>query len=97
MLVYEKRVKAPFKIDIAENLIEKIKGANQHDMEADLPDCFRLYPQLFSQVQAGLNMQYDADKNEHYALVNQANYNKFVPVRSMVDVLWDNHKYLSEK
>ena len=44
MLVYEKRVKVPFKIDIYREDIEKIKGGCGLD---ELPNCYKLYPGLY--------------------------------------------------
>lgn len=45
MLVYEKRVKVPFKIDIYQEDIDKIRG--QGCGLESLPNCYKLYPGLY--------------------------------------------------
>lgn len=42
MLVYDKKIKHPFKINIAEAVVEAIRAGN----EENLPNCFSLYPNL---------------------------------------------------
>jgi hypothetical protein len=42
-------------------------------------------------------MFFDESSKQHYALVDQMNLNKMVPVRCQTDISWDNHLFLSEK
>jgi hypothetical protein len=68
MLVYEKKIKHPFKINIAEAVVEAIRTMN----EINLPNCFSLYPNLLEQVRKGHSLFYDAENHEYYALVDQS-------------------------
>ena len=95
MLVYEKKTKVPFKIDICKDDIAKIR--ENSCALSELPNCYRLYPGLYEQVRTETDMKFDAKKDEHYALVDQTVFNPVIPVEQRVGILFDNQKFLVEK
>jgi len=56
MLVYDKKRKAPFKIDVTKELITQIQSGAE---VPNLPDCFKLYPALYDQIKMNVDVMED--------------------------------------
>jgi len=98
MLIYERRVKDKMKVVIPEDVAEALACDGTAMSSADAP-LFGVFPHLRQELtEHGQELvQHDAEKKEHFTLVDFNSARKFVPNQIYKQVHKDNLLFLSEK
>ena len=97
MLIYEKRLKHPMKVVIPKEVVQAL-ACDGTAMTSAATHLFEVFPRLRSQIEQGaVPVHFDADKDEHFAMVDFDAARKFVPNKIYQMVHRDNLKFLSEK
>jgi ubiquitin carboxyl-terminal hydrolase 34 len=98
MLIYERRVKEKMKVVVPKEVMQALACDGTAMTSAD-NHLFEVFPKLREQIIQNKEavVQYDAEKDEHLAMVNFDDARKFVPNSIYKMVHRDNQKFLAEK
>ena len=98
MLVYERRVKEKMKMVISEDVMRAL-ACDGTAMTSAHNHLFEVFPKLRDQIIQNKDefVKYDAEKDEHLAMVKFDDARKFVPNYIYQMVHKDNQKFLAEK
>ena len=99
MLIYEKRIKEKMKVVIPERVMQALACDGTTRTRPEDIHLFHVFPNLREQIrsQGEELVKFDAEKKEHYALVDFDDAKQFVPNDIYKMVHQDNKKFLCEK